>query len=286
MTEKSNSNDNKNDRSIIINRYEENIPAIFHSQLCFEIIYIFDGRCVQNIGLHCLNLQKGDIIILSPNIIHSIEMFDNESIIFDILIKYDNFYETFAPLLHGDHVINKFFSESLHAKNPIKYLIFHTGTDNFLTNNVTQMFNDQMNRDDYTDLFLVGNLLIGFVYLMRNYSHSIEFSTSNRSNLPDEFFIMSYIQDHLATVSLTDVAKHFNFSLSHCSRLIKSATGHNFNEWKRILRIRKAQYLLRNTNYTVTEIANSLGYMNLENFIRAFQEELKMTPTQYRHNNK
>ena len=84
-----------------------------------------------------------------------------------------------------------------------------------------KMFNDHINRDDYTDHFLIGNLLTSFAHLMRNYGNDVESYSSRSSNLPNDFLVMSYIQDNLANITLTDVAKHFNFSISHCSRLIK-----------------------------------------------------------------
>ena len=172
---------------------------------------------------------------------------------FEILLKYNNFYEMFAPLMKGNHIFNKFFSESLHDRTSIKYLLFHTGDDNFLRESMLQMFDNQLNQDAYTDQFLTGHLIINSVYLIRNYSSSVEIGISHSSNLPDDFLVMSYIQENLATISLADVAKHFNFSISHCSRLIKKATGYGFNEWKRILRLKRAQQLLANTNYNIVE---------------------------------
>lgn len=285
-TQKNADQDKNNGRSIIINRYDGNTSAIFHNNSCFAIIYIADGHYTQNIGLNRLNLQRGDIILLSPNVIYTFEILSDDSVMFELLLKYDNFYEMFAPLMKGNHIFNKFFSEGLHDKTPIKYLLFHTGDDNFLRESILQMFDDQIHQDVYTDQFLTGHLIIGSVYLMRNYGSDVEISISYRSNLPNEFLVMSYIQENIATISLADVAKHFNFSMSHCSRLIKSSTGHGFSEWKRILRLRRARYLLVNTDYNITEIANSLGYQNLENFIRTFQKEFHLTPVQYRRQSK
>jgi len=42
---------------------------------------------------------------------------------------------------------------------------------------------------------------------------------------------------------------------------------------------------LKNSDYTVTEIAGRLGYQNLESFIRMFEKMTKTSPTQYRHKN-
>ena len=94
--------------------------------------------------------------------------------------------------------------------------------------------------------------------------------------------VLNYIQLNLNTVTLTDVAKHFGFSISYCSRLIKASTGLSFNEWRSALRMRRAERMLLNTNKTVAAISEELGYMNPETFIRSFKKFTQMTPTQYR----
>ncbi len=85
------------------------------------------------------------------------------------------------------------------------------------------------------------------------------------------------MQSHLEDVTLQDIADHFGFSLSYCSRLIKSTTGQSFNDWKRLLRIQKAERLLVNTQKSVADISEILGYENPETFIRAFKKELHIT---------
>ena len=56
----------------------------------------------------------------------------------------------------------------------------------------------------------------------------------------------------------------------------------SFNDWKRTLRIRRAENMLINTSKTVNEISLSLGYENTETFIRLFRKELHVTPGEYR----
>ena len=121
---------------------------------------------------------------------------------------------------------------------------------------------------------------------MRRHLTNFEMSAAQPTNLPDNFLLMNYIQKNLATVTLEELAGHFNFSVSHCSRLIKTATGVGFKEWKKILRLKRAKYLLTNTNLGVAEISSALGWLNPENFIRSFQKEFGMTPAKYRKKNK
>ena len=51
--------------------------------------------------------------------------------------------------------------------------------------------------------------------------------------------------------------------------------------WNR-LRKNYAADLLRNSEYRIEEIAEKLGYSNMENFIRFFTREEGMSPARYR----
>ena len=83
-------------------------------------------------------------------------------------------------------------------------------------------------------------------------------------------------------MTLAEIGKHFGFSEAHCSRLIQKTTGMGFSEWKRILRVRRAENLLMNTNMTINDISLALGYENTETFIRLFRRVLHITPGRYR----
>jgi len=85
--------------------------------------------------------------------------------------------------------------------------------------------------------------------------------------------------------TLEDVAGQLCLSPKYFSRIFKEITGEGFNEYRLSVKSTHACALLKNSDYTVTEIANRLGYQNLESFIRMFEKMMKLTPTQYRHKN-
>jgi two-component system, response regulator YesN len=87
-------------------------------------------------------------------------------------------------------------------------------------------------------------------------------------------------------VTLEDVAGQVCLSPKYFSRIFKEITGRGFNEYRLSIKITQACGLLKNSDYTVTEISNQLGYQNLESFIRAFEKIKNVSPTQYRHHNK
>ena len=84
-------------------------------------------------------------------------------------------------------------------------------------------------------------------------------------------------------VTLEDVAGQACLSPKYFSRIFKEVVGQGFNEYRLSVKINRACELLKNSDHTVTEITDRLGYQNLESFIRMFEKIMKQSPTQYRH---
>lgn len=278
-----------NTRNVYISKHNRYTPAFLHRHDFFEIIFVFTGQCTQTISSVRKNFTAGDVIFIAPGVYHTMEVFDDDSIVFNILLRKSTFDQMFLPLMKGNNLLNEFFSEGLYHSQQIDYVIFHAGEHKLIESQkkMLEVYHEHLDHDAYSDQILVGMLTILSAQMMRVYLDTVESSYRGRTERQqDQFKVMSYMQTHLDTVTLHDVADHFGFSISYCSRLIKTTTGQTFNEWKRLLRIQKAEHLLTNTNKTVTEISTLLGYENPETFIRAFKKELYITPTKYRNRDK
>lgn len=273
------------DRNIFISRHNRYTPGFTHKHNFFEIVYVYSGKCVQNIGLKRLNFLQGDFIFIAPGVFHNIEVFDDETAVFNILLRKATFYQMFAPLMKQHDIVSEFFSEGLYNSQHINYLIFHTNTPESVNvrKHMMQLYQEHLFHDACSDQIMIGMMTTLIGLITRHYLPTLESSlTDNVHQAPDHFLVLNYIQTNLNTVTLTDVAEHFGFSTSYCSRLIKSSTGLGFNEWKSSLRMRRAERMLLNTNKTVAAISEELGYMNPETFIRSFKKFTRMTPAQYR----
>lgn len=273
------------ERNVFISRHNRYTPAFMHRHDFFEIIFVFTGKCIQTIGLTRKRFLEGDVIFIAPGVYHTMEVFEDESIVFNILLRKSTFYQMFTPLMKGHDLLSEFFSEGLYNSQQIEYVIFHPGKTHLIQsqNHLLRLYKEHLFHDAYSDQIMVGMLTMLNAKMMREFHHTMESSYSENEHRNQEHFaVMSYIQKHLATVTLTDVAEHFGFSVSYCSRLIKSSTGQGFNEWKRTIRMRHAEQMLLNTKKPVSDISSTLGYENPETFIRAFKKELHMTPAKYR----
>ena len=268
-------------RNVFISPHNRYTPAFTHRHAFFEIAYVYSGHCTQNIGTERVNFSEGDFIFIAPGIYHTMEVFDDSSIIFNILIRKGTFHQMFAPLAKGKDIQSRFFREGLYNSHKIEYLSYHTGDSQ--KDFIRRIYREHLANDEYSDQIQIGMLIAMTAEIMRNFGGTMSYSYSCRDIQNDEgFAVLGYIQEHNGMLNLSDIAKHFGFSESHCSRLIQKTTGMNFNEWKRILRVRRAENMLQNTSMTVDEISSELGYENTETFIRLFRKVLHITPGNYR----
>ena len=268
-------------RSVFISPHNRYTPAFTHRHSFFEIAYVYSGHCTQNIGTERVKFVDGDFIFIAPGIYHTMEVFDDASIILNILIRKGTFHQMFLPLAKGRDIQSRFFREGLYNSHKIEYLAYHTGSTR--KDFMRKIYSEHLRNDDYSDQIQIGMLITMTAEIMRDFQGTMTCSYSDGNIQNDEgFAVLGYIQEHNGTITLSDIARHFGFSESRCSRLIQKTTGMSFNEWKRLLRVRRAENMLQNTNMTINDISLALGYENTETFIRLFRKVLHITPGKYR----
>ena len=78
------------------------------------------------------------------------------------------------------------------------------------------------------------------------------------------------------------VTRHFRFSKSCGYVLFKKHLGASFRMCLRDVRLAKAEEALKNTSYTLSEIAYQCGFVSLSTFSRVFKEKYGANPNTYR----
>lgn len=273
-----------NNKSVYLIKHNCYTPAFLHKHEFFEIIYVLSGSCTQIIGENRINLKSGDLCIMSQNVFHTLEVFD-ESVVLNILLCRKTFDDIFFNVLRDNSIISTFFTDNLYSKNHIEYIIFHTLNDESLKNEILEMYGEQLIEDEYSDRLISSMLIIFFSHLMRKYSSTVELPSSIKIRSNDDISILNFIQDNYSNVTLSMVANNFNYSTPYCSKLIKLTTGHTFSELLRNIRLRKSEVMLLNTNMTISDISYNLGYENSETFIRIFKKYYNISPSKFRSNN-
>ncbi|MFC4698904.1 helix-turn-helix domain-containing protein [Glaciecola siphonariae] len=93
----------------------------------------------------------------------------------------------------------------------------------------------------------------------------------------------NYIQKQLnRDISLKELADLANMSESHFSRKFKSSYGLSPYQYVLNERINEAKRLLRNTHYSLSDIADMVGFSSQAHFNSVFKKTVGITPLKYR----
>lgn len=83
-------------------------------------------------------------------------------------------------------------------------------------------------------------------------------------------------------ITVKDVARHLHFSPSYCNAMFKRATGYPILTYFTQIRIEEAKTLLLSGEYSLQEIAETLGFDDYNYFSRIFKKHVGLPPGEYK----
>lgn len=93
-------------------------------------------------------------------------------------------------------------------------------------------------------------------------------------------------QNYTDNISLHEMAQDRNVSQGYLSNLIKKESGMTFSQHLTRLRINKSKEKLTQTNLSILEVAELVGYSDYYYFIKVFKKEVGITPFQFKKMNR
>ena len=95
--------------------------------------------------------------------------------------------------------------------------------------------------------------------------------------------VCQYIQAHIEDdISVSSVADAFHFHPTHLSRVFRNAAGITLSAYMLQKKLERGKYYLLQTDLSIQEIGNRLGYQSTQAFDRVFKKETGMNPLEYR----
>jgi len=100
--------------------------------------------------------------------------------------------------------------------------------------------------------------------------------------------MLRYIQEHYmrSDLSLNLLADEFSLSVSYLSKMFKEQMECNFIDYVMDIRMCKAKELVERTDEKIRDIAEKVGYTNVNSFVRIFKKSTGLTPSEYRERKK
>lgn len=97
--------------------------------------------------------------------------------------------------------------------------------------------------------------------------------------------ILEYINSNFEkSMRLDDCASQFHINATYISRMFKKYTNVSFITYINELKIKKAVELLRDTDLSIKEIAQKVGYNNINYFYKSFKAIIGTTPKIFKGN--
>ncbi|MEY8353238.1 response regulator [Lachnospiraceae bacterium 54-53] len=96
--------------------------------------------------------------------------------------------------------------------------------------------------------------------------------------------VLEYCRRNYREGSLADLSESLYLNPSYLSQLIKQKTNMTFSDHLLEMRMKQAAIFLRDPAVKIYSISSLVGYINSNNFTRAFRAYYGMTPTEYRSN--
>jgi len=264
----------------------------------FELMIVLEGELTQHIEQGVYHYHRGDACLLGCNARHR-EVFDSAfHIVFlnmspaylQSLLETDELIDEDDSHRLADGVIRRFLRQELDGTASFErgYLDFTPTLAAPLAVEQTEQLLDRLGEEllqqqPGSNLLVKGLLarLFGTLEDPAHY-HAVHMRPDSRTEDMLVARVTNYLRERSGRVSREELAGALHYHPTYLNQLVKSRTGKSILQLGQSICIRQAQTLLRETNLTVAQVAQELGYHNRTYFYRIFQEETGQTPAQWR----
>ena len=246
----------------------------FHST--FEIFYLISGKREFFIKDRTLVINEGDIVIISPNILHrttNTEMPKHERLIVNIhetcmSVGNPSYRKILQPLFERDYIIVR-----CHLQERLKI--------ETLSQSIIQEIDEKRpGFEMYSQTLVLQLVIICCRHMQKNNIEALEYPSPMHERISE---VVRYINNnYMHDLSLQFVAEKFYVSPYYLSRFFKEATGFTFVEYLNSVRIKEAKKLLEHSSMKVNLIYKKVGFGSITHFGRVFKAVTGYAPLHYR----
>lgn len=250
----------------------EEYPMHWHDSL--EIVYVLKGHVDITIETETERVYEGEVEIINCDEAHRFFNGSKENRILRILINAD----FFARYYDVDNIL--FYTDTTggEAQKSEKY-------EELRRYLAILLCEAAQKGDDYEDI-IEDEILELLYYLLNNFHYLIYDEESLKENeVQFERYnrIIKYIYSNYSNkISLQDIAEREYLSSHYLSHEIKNNVGYNFKDFLNLTRVEEAIKLLLDSDKTLTEISEELGFSHTRYFNKHFKKHTGLTPMQYR----
>lgn len=261
-------------------RSEEVGKTLFshHWHKHLEFLYVMKGKAKFECNSNILLASAGDLVVVNSNDLHNGINLSDDLYYYAIIID--------PNLLHShsvDAVETKYITPLTQNQILIRNMIKQ---DPKIRTCILAIVDEMRRREFGYELSVKSYLYQLLAHLIRHYVERVlsENDHSTRIKNLERFTpVFQYIeQNHQKEITVDHLAQIAGLSRYHFSRLFKELTNKTITEYINKIRIDKAEYLLRNTTMSVSEVALASGFNDIYYFSKIFKKTRQIAPSELR----
>ena len=271
-----------------------------HQHDHFELMYVLRGELTHLIENCSYHYKAGDACLMNRNISHT-EIPGKDCAVVFLNFSDDYIRDLFElDVLAGNHTSHRSFEgklpqfilsnlhgEERYARN---YLEF-TSTLQALSATeprqaeelIDQMQQELINPKPGSSYLLKGLLSRLFYVLETPTQYHMNYVQLNSSN--EDFLyarIKNYLQETSGRITRSELAAALNYNAEYLNQIIKKRSGLSLMQLAKTYTLDEAKRLLRETDVSISQLIQDLGFISSSHFYQFFQKETGMSPGDYR----
>lgn len=267
-----------NNRNFGIKYHADLTKCELHTHSFIEIAYTLSGKATHILNGKSEIIKENDYVIIEPGSKHQYIKIGTENLsiincIFTASFPYpcatvNSFYECIKnPSLN----IN---SKSIKPEQISRIYHDETGEVRQL---VLLLQNEYKNKGyKYS---LVARRLLNIIVLLT--VRSLEPGNTASTFISET--IKDYVSVHYAEHNVLEIiGEQLNYSVPYLSKKFKAETGESFKSYQQKIRINEAVLLLIQSNMSIDEISNLVGYTDIKYFIKVFTKKQGVSPSKFK----
>lgn len=251
-----------------------------HTHNFLELVYVVSGTAMHTVNGRTGEVGPGDYFIIDYKMQHAYKCEKGQQVTLINLLFRPRFID--RTLAHCDsfqQILSHYliqFQDAVLTQVPTG-TVFHD-TDGTLRPLLTAM-QTEYERQNYGYIELLRCYLIQIIVLiLRSLAEGIR--TKPRHACTQ--FMTAYINSHyMEAVSLAQISHELNYSLPYLSKRFRADMGISFQQYLQKIRIYHSCRLLANSQKTVREVAELVGYSDIKFFQTVFKRQMQMPPKAY-----
>lgn len=248
-----------------------------------EIFQVVAGRIVAQIGTDTVRAESGDILFIPPDMMFRVESEDgpasvrgitfSNSIIEQNMDKFDT--EVF-DMFYIQSKSRAIVFDSAHAVQLQLSALISTCCEEYSTRDVCYKLPIRAN------IYLIMATLLRFYCGSKNELDRMIYHNVLRLR-PVMNYISEYFKDK---IYVDDLAEMINVSPDYFTKMFKESIGKTPIDYINALRVNYSMDLLTNTEMSMSEIADIIGFCNPNYFHKIFKQYMGTSPLGYRKSTK